>query len=258
NSIACVGSDLQHLAIVGRLVAGVAHDFNNLLTGILLYCDLLQSKADTAGGLSKKAEEIRCAAEQGAGLIRLLMTVGLEDPGEPPSVFFNQVVRELEPLLRHLIGERIQVVMDLAESPAQVEVSGAQAQQIVLNLALNARDAMPKGGVLRFESRCRNFEGTGNGSRIVEFTVRDTGQGMDDQTAARAFDPFFSTKATGRGTGLATVRSIVEAAGGIVCVESSPGQGTRMIVRMPEVARNPQKNQAIDRTGRSTQKQTDE
>src|SRR5206468_13010191 len=94
-------SDLRHLAVVGRLVAGVAHDFNNLLTGILLYCDLLQSKAETAGVLWKKIDEIRAAAERGAALIRHLMTVGREEPAEQSSVCFNQVVRDLEPLPRH-------------------------------------------------------------------------------------------------------------------------------------------------------------
>src|SRR5207249_942846 len=108
--------------------------------------------------------------------------------------------------------------MDLADDPTYVPISVAQAQQIVLNLALNARDSMRQGGVLRLESRSREFEATGRGSRILEFTVSDTGQGMDEQTVAHAFDPFFSTKAAGRGTGLATVRSIVEAAGGIVRV----------------------------------------
>jgi len=108
-------SDLQHLAMVGRLVGGVAHDFNNLLTGILLYCDLLQSKSQTVGVVWEKIDEIRGAAEQGAGLIRQLMTVGRENTGEQPSVNFNQVVRDLEPLLRHLLGKQMQIATDLAE-----------------------------------------------------------------------------------------------------------------------------------------------
>jgi len=256
-------SDLQHLAMIGRLVGGVAHDFNNLLTGILLYCDLLQSKAETAGALWKKMDEIRAAAEQGAALIRQLMTVGREEPVEQLSVCFAQVVRDLEPLLRHLLGEQIRIVMDLAcddlvGDSALVGITSAQAQQIILNLALNARDAMPTGGVLRFQAGFRESEGTSPTGRIFEFIVSDTGLGMNSQTAARAFDPFFSTKASGRGTGLATVRSIVEAAGGIVCAETSPGQGTRMIVRLPEVHRNAQKNQEIDLLGRCTRKQSED
>jgi signal transduction histidine kinase len=251
-------SDLQHLAMIGRLVGGVAHDFNNLLTGILLYCDLLQSNAETAGVLWKKMDEIRAAAEQGAALIRQLMTVGREEPAEQSSVCFNQVVRDLEPLLRHLLGEQIRIVMDLVIDSALVGITSAQAQQIILNLALNARDAMPTGGVLRFHAGFRESEGTSPTGRIFEFIVSDTGLGMNSQTAARAFDPFFSTKASGRGTGLATVRRIVETAGGIVCAETSPGQGTRMIVRLPEVHRNTHKNQEIDLLGRCTRKQSED
>lgn len=228
-------TDLQHLAAIGRLVAGVAHDFNNLLTGILLYCDLLQSKANAAGALWKKTDEIRKAAEQGATLIRQLMTVGRKEPGERPAVSFNQVVLDLDSLLHHLLGERIQIVMELSDPSALVGITSAQAQQIVLNLALNARDAMPNGGTLRFVSRLRELEVSGPHQRVFEFVVSDTGHGMDEQTAAHAFDPFFSTKAAGRGTGLATVRGIVEAAGGLIHADSSSGHGTRMIVRLPEV-----------------------
>jgi signal transduction histidine kinase len=249
-------SDLHYLATIGRLVAGVAHDFNNLLTGILLYCDLMQSKAETAGPLWKKTDEIRRAAEHGAALIRQLMTVGRGEPGEQPSVCFNQAVRDIEPLLRHLLGEQIQIVMDLADESAQVGITSACAQQIIQNLALNARDAMPTGGVLRFESHF--CEGLAAGERVFEFVVSDTGHGMDDQTAVRAFDPFFSTKANGRGTGLATVRSIIEAAGGSICAKSSPHQGTRMMVRLRNIPRDIEKNQAIDLPGRCNRKQSDD
>jgi len=247
-------SDTEYLAMIGRLVAGVAHDFNNLLTGILLYCDLMQSKADNAGPLWKKTDEIRKAAEHGAALIRQLMTIGREELGEQQSVCFNQVVRDMEGLLRHLLGEQIEIAMELADDLAPVGITCASAQQIILNLALNARDAMPTGGVLRFESRWGS-----PGEKFLEFVVTDTGHGMDDHTAARAFDPFFSTKASGRGTGLATVKSIVEAAEGSIGAESS-ARGTRMIVRLPELApelaNDTGKNQAIDLSGRSDPKQS--
>ena len=174
-------SDTQYLAMIGRLVAGVAHDFNNLLTGILLYCDLMQSKADNAGPLWKKTDEIRRAAEHGAALIRQLMTIGREEVGEQPSVCFNQVVRDMEGLLRHLLGEQIEIAMELADDLARVGITCASAQQIILNLALNARDAMPTGGVLRFESRWDS-----PGEKVFEFVVSDTGHGMDDHTAALA------------------------------------------------------------------------
>ena len=136
-------SDLQYFAAIGRLVAGVAHDFNNLLTGILLYCDLLQSKAGTDRALIKKTDEIRHAAEQGAGLIRQLMTVGREQPGEPASVCFDHVLADLEQLLRHLLGEQVAIEIDLRGHTERVGITSAQAQQIILNLAVNARDQCP-------------------------------------------------------------------------------------------------------------------
>jgi two-component system cell cycle sensor histidine kinase/response regulator CckA len=236
-------SDSQHLALIGRLVGGVAHDFNNLLTGILLYCDLMQGKLAPSDPLGQKVDEIRVAAEQGAGLIRQLMSVGREDRDAPRSVAFNDALREMAPLLRHLVGEKVHITMELGEGTGCVSISLAQAQQIVLNLALNARDAMPGGGEVRLKTNSRKFEGTGHGDRILELTVKDCGTGMDTQTASRIFDAFFTTKGPGRGTGmgLTTVRKIVEDAGGVITVGTAPGQGTQITVRLPEIhADNPQ------------------
>ena len=236
-------SDSQHLALIGRLVGGVAHDFNNLLTGILLYCDLIQGKLAASNPLAQKIDEIRVAAEQGAGLIRQLMTVGREEKDAPRSVAFNDALREMAPLLRHLAGENVRIAMELGEGAGWVSMSLAQAQQIVLNLVLNARDAMPGGGEVRLETGSRLFEGTGPGHCIFELTVKDSGTGMDAKTASRMFDPFFTTKAPGHGTGmgLTTVRKIVEDAGGIVTVVTAPSQGTQITVRLPEIdADNPQ------------------
>ena len=249
-------SDLQYFAAIGRLVAGVAHDFNNLLTGILLYCDLLQSKAGADSALIKKTDEIRHAAEQGAALIRQLMTVGREEPSAPASVCFDHVLADLEQLLRHLLGEQIAIEMDLRAQTGRVGITSAQAQQIILNLAINARDAMPAGGVLRIESRFRKLESADG--RIFELIVADTGQGMDAPTTASAFDPFFSTKSSSRGTGLGTVKAIVEAAGGEITLESSPRCGTRVIVHLPEIPQNPETDQALDPIGRSTRRQSED
>jgi signal transduction histidine kinase len=249
-------SDLQYFAAIGRLVAGVAHDFNNLLTGILLYCDLLQSKAGADSALIKKTDEIRHAAQQGAALIRQLMTVGREDPGAPASVCFDHVLADLEQLLRHLLGEQVAIEMDLHGHTGQVGITSAQAQQIILNLAINARDAMPAGGLLRIESRFRKPQPADR--RIFELIVADTGHGMDAPTAARAFDPFFSTKSSSRGTGLATAKAIVEAAAGEITLESSPGRGTRVIVHLPEIPQDPETDQALDPIGRSTRRQSED
>jgi signal transduction histidine kinase len=231
-------SETLHLALMGRLVGGVAHDFNNLLTGILLYCDLLQDKVSGTNPLANRIEEIRHAAEQGAGIIRQLMSLGREDKYATRSTSFKHALLDLKPLLRHLAGENVRVALDLADDAGTVGISLAQAQQIVLNLVLNARDAMPQGGDVHIESRSRAFEGTGPGKRIFEVSVSDTGMGMDAKVAARIFDPFFTTKSPNRGTGmgLTTVRRIVEEAGGIVCVETAMGKGTRMTVRLPEIS----------------------
>jgi two-component system, cell cycle sensor histidine kinase and response regulator CckA len=221
------------------LGGGVAHDFNNLLTGILLCCDLLQSKNDVGEALRRKVSEIRSAAEQGASLVRQLMTVGRDEIAAGHSVCFNRVVWDMEPLLRRLLGESVRITANLVEDSGMVGISLAQAQQIVLNLAVNTRDAMPHGGALRLETRFCEYEGIGPAGRIFEFVATDTGEGMDSQTASRIFDPFFTTKPPTKGTGmgLATVRQIVDDAGGTICVDTRPGGGTRMTVRLPEVNR---------------------
>jgi signal transduction histidine kinase len=229
-----VSPDAAHLEMVGRLVGGVAHDFNNLLTGILLYCDLLKTKLAPANPLALKIEEIRYAAEQGAGLIRQLMTVGREEKDAPRWVSFNHALQEIVPLLRHLAGENIAITMDLAEGAPRVGLSLAEAQQLILNLVLNARDAMRSGGKVCLETRLGTFEGA---NHALEFSVSDSGAGMDAETAAQIFEPFYTTREKGRGTGmgLVTVKRIVQEAGGMILVDTVPGQGTRMTVRLPQI-----------------------
>jgi len=227
-------ADAAHLEMVGRLVGGVAHDFNNLLTGILLYCDLLKTKLTPANPLTLKIEEIRYAAEQGAGLIRQLMTVGREEKDAPRWVSFNHALREIVPLLRHLAGENIAITMDLAEGAPRVGLSLAEAQQLILNLVLNARDAMPGGGKVCLETRLGKLEGA---NHALEFSVSDSGAGMDAEIAARIFEPFYTTREKGRGTGmgLVTVKRIVQEAGGMILVDTVSGKGTRMTVRLPRL-----------------------
>jgi signal transduction histidine kinase len=227
-----------HLALLGRMVGGVAHDFNNLLTGILLYCELLQTKFADANPWGKKLDEIRAAAEQGARLIRQLMSVGRENNAGYGSANLNRAINDLLPLTQHLAGENVRVSAALDHDAGSVGISLAQTEQVILNLVLNARDAMPGGGQITLATCTRECHGTAQESRIVELTVSDSGKGMDTKTASRVFEPFFTTKPAGRGTGLglATVRKIVEEAGGMVCVETELGKGTRIIVRLPQVA----------------------
>jgi signal transduction histidine kinase len=230
------GPEATHLEMLGRLVGGVAHDFNNLLTGILLYCDLVKTKLPVASPLALKIEQIRHAADQGAGLIRQLMTVGREEEGAPRWVSFNHAVQELLPLLRHLVGENVVIRVGLAAGMPRVGLSLAEVQQLILNLVLNARDAMPAGGTVSLVARRRDVGTAGPASSMLEFMVTDSGNGMDAKTAARMFDPFYTTKAAaGTGTGLATVKRITEQAGGTVCVDTIRGRGTRMTVRLPQI-----------------------
>jgi signal transduction histidine kinase len=227
-------AEAAHLEMVGRLVGGVAHDFNNLLTGILLYCDLLKSKLAPANPLALKIEEIRYAAEQGAGLIRQVMTVGREEKDAPRWVSFNHALREIVPLLQHLAGEHITITMDLAVGSPRVGLSLAQAQQLILNLVLNARDAMPAGGSVSLMTRLREL---GDMHHDLEFLVSDSGAGMDPEIAANIFEPFYTTRAPGQGTGLGlvTVKRIIEDAGGRISVDTTLGKGTRMTVRLPQI-----------------------
>ena len=227
-----------HLEMLGRMVGGVAHDFNNLLTAILLHCDLVKTKLPAANPLARRIEEIRHAADQGAGLIRQLMTVGREEKGTPRWVSFNHALQELLPLLRHLAGEHIIISLDLTTGAPRVGLSLAEAQQLILNLVLNARDAMPEGGEVRLTTRQHNLsDGAQSASHTFEFTVTDSGSGMAPETAAHIFEPFYTTKPFGRGTGtgLSTVKGIVVGAGGTIGLDTKPGQGTRVTVRLPQI-----------------------
>jgi two-component system, cell cycle sensor histidine kinase and response regulator CckA len=230
--------EAQNMEAIGRLVSGVAHDFNNLLTGIVLCSDLLLAGLDKESRLRRYAQEIRSAAAHGASLIQQLSTVARPGPTQTTLLSFNDVVADLRNLLARLIGENIQLNTDLSQDLECVEMNSAQARQIVLNLALNARDAMPDGGQLRLMTR-NSVVAPGADqkarSTCIEFEVRDTGIGMDAQTRPRIFEPFFTTKTPGQGTGLglATVLSIVRQHHGTIQIESEPGKGTNVKVRLP-------------------------
>lgn len=236
----------ETLESVGRLAGGVAHDFNNLLTGILLYCDLLLGSLDPADRARKYAEEIRSASLQGAALVRQLLAVARPVPGEAVPLCLNSVIGGMRNLLRCLIGEKLELQCQLDPDLGLVEMIPAQAQQILLNLVLNARDALPSGGQIRLETRnCRLQVLTDPHAsthpaasfRCVLFTVADDGCGMDAETRAHLFEPLFTTKEAGKGTGLgmATVHDIVARMGGLVHVESEPARGTRVTVVLPSV-----------------------
>ncbi|HZR58587.1 MAG TPA: ATP-binding protein [Terriglobales bacterium] len=244
----------QKMEALGRLVSSVAHDFNNLLTGIRLYSDLLSatlnrtdlesSNPERDKRLQQYAEEIRKATDHGSALTQQLMSFVLEQVAKPELLSLNDAILEFRNLLERLIGENIQLVTELASDLEPVKMNGAQVQQLILNLVLNARDAMPNGG--RITMATRNYSEymvDSNDLKVIErgfleFSVADTGSGMDSKTRARIFEPFYTTKPPGKGSGLglATVRKIVTQHGGTIQVESELGKGTRIIIHLPRFA----------------------
>jgi signal transduction histidine kinase len=233
---------LERLEALGRLTGGVAHDFNNLLTGVLLYCDLLLANLDPEAVAHRYAEEIRKAGLETSALVRQLLSVA--KPAHTSSVqslSLNEIAEGMRSFLERVVGENIKLNLHLDSNLGAVRMDPAKAHQILLNLVLNARDAMPRGGQITIEtSDCKlqmlaDSDPSGKSSfRCALFVVADNGEGMDTNTRAHLFEPFFTTKAgQGTGLGLATIRDIVSSHGGLIHVESSPGCGTRVTVLLP-------------------------
>lgn len=237
--------EAQTFEAVGRLVGGVAHDFNNLLTGIMLYCDLLIGELENDSRPQRHVQEMRMAGEHGTALVQQLLAV-VHPQAEEPRVFaVNDVVTGIEALLTRLTGENIVLNTALAADLGTVRMDPAQVQQILMNLVLNARDAMPDGGEITLATR--NFTDHLLGS-WVELSVTDNGGGMDAETLNRAFEPFFTTKKPGRGNGLglATARRLARQAGGNIIAESELGKGTRICVRLPRVQPDVPSNSKVE------------
>jgi signal transduction histidine kinase len=229
---------------IGRLAGGVVHDFNNVLLVVGGYADLIARRTDDAEIL-EAATALRSAAERAAGLTRQLAAVSRRQTLDPEPLRMNDVVRGLLPLLAQLLGADVAVDLALGDEMPSVLADAAQLEQVVLNLAINARDAMPAGGRLRIETGVRWFSGVLADGRLdlkpgryAVLQVTDTGTGMDGSTMARIFEPFFTTKPEGQGTGLglATVYGIVKQSGGDVWVYSELGCGTVFKVYLPAVA----------------------
>jgi two-component system cell cycle sensor histidine kinase/response regulator CckA len=231
----------QRWEAVGRLTGGVVHDFNNLLTGVMLYCDLLLSSLDHQDRRRRYAEEIRGAIIQASGLVQQLLVFARPEPAQLRTLSLNQVAASMQDLLTRLIGEHITLDLRLDPQLGMVKIDPAQAQQILLNLVLNARDALPEGGRITVQTSNCKFQPLDGQARsagnfpCVLLVVADNGRGMDAKTRKRLFEPFFTTKSSGKGTGLGltTVRSIVTTNRGLIHLESEPGHGTRVMILLP-------------------------
>jgi len=236
----------QKLEAIGRLAGGVAHDFNNLLTVIRGYCDILQSELPADGPGPELVGEIRRAQERAAALTRQLLAFSRKQVLAPRVLDLNGVVADVEKMLRRLIGEDVNLTLRLALDLGAVFADPGQVEQVLLNLAVNARDAMPRGGGLTIETR--NGDGPG---RSVVLAVSDTGCGMSEDVKAHLFEPFFTTKEVGKGTGLglAVVHGIVEQSGGRIEVDTAPGCGTTFRILLPRVELPTRLNGEADRAG---------
>ena len=234
----------QKMEAVGRLAGGVAHDFNNLLTAISGYSDLLLHRLPEYSTLRRDVEEIRKAGDRAAALTHQLLAFSRRQVLQPKVLDLNAVVRNMEPMLRRMVGAGIALSAELSPSLPRVKVDPGQIEQVIVNLARNARDAMPDGGRLTIATADAELSpayaaahpGVRPGPHVL-LSVADTGHGMDDETQSHLFEPFFTTKERGKGTGLdmATVYGIVQQSGGHIRVNSAAGRGSTFLIYLPRV-----------------------
>jgi len=239
----------QKMEAVGQLAGGVAHDFNNILTAIVGYTDLLAADFSPNSRELEDLEEIRKAARRAAALTRQLLSFSRKQMLEPRIIDLNGVVTNLEKMLRSLISENIELKTALATGLGAARADPNQIEQVIMNLAINARDAMPDGGTLTIETGNATLDENYAARHVsvvpgayVMLAVTDTGCGMNEETKARMFEPFFTTKPPGRGTGLglSTVYGIVKQSGGNIWLYSEPGRGTTFKIYLPTVAALPE------------------
>lgn len=251
----------QKMEAVGRLAGGIAHDFNNLLMVIQGYADLLAERLAENDPLRRNAEQIQTASQRATSLTRQLLAFSRKQMLAPKILNIQSVVAEMEKILRRLIGEDVQLDTSGAADLGLVKADRSQIEQVILNLAVNARDAMPNGGRLTIETAnveldapCSHPPAVLAPGKYVMLAVTDNGCGMDAETQAHIFEPFFTTKEKGKGTGLglATVYGIVKQSGGYVWVYSEPGRGTSFKVYLPRIedekSRQPRDLEPLART----------
>jgi signal transduction histidine kinase len=245
----------QKMEAVGRLAGGLAHDFNNFLGAINGYCQTMLNTLDRADPTRAWLEEIKKAGDQAASLMRELLVFSRQQVLVPQILDLNEVVAGVENMLRHLIGDGVDLVTLRGPALWQVKADPARIKQVIVNLAVNARDAMPEGGRLTIETSNVELDGASRQrlpavtpGQYVMLAVSDTGIGMDAETRAHVFEPFFTTKQEGKGTGLglAMVYGTVKQSGGAVWVDSGPGQGAMFTIYLPRVEEGPATPDGVD------------
>ncbi len=236
--------DSQKMEAVGRLVGGIAHDFNNLLTAMMIYCGLLSTSLGKAHRLHGHVDQIRQAGERGANLVAQLLALTKQQVLEPRIITISAVVEEMRDMLQRVIGEDVVLLTSCSADLRSTRVDAAQLEQVILNMAINARDAMPNGGQLSIESSNLELDDESAAQHqlptgpYVQLRIADTGHGMDEKTMARIFDPFFTTKGQGKGTGLglSTAYGIIKQHGGNISVVSEVGEGSAFTVLLPSLS----------------------
>ncbi len=223
----------QKLEAVGRLAGGIAHDFNNVLTVIQSYAEVLSFELEERGQGREEVDAIRAAADRAAALARQLLAFARRDVIIPRDVNLREVILGMQLILRRLVPPNVELTLDLSDAPLVARIDAGQLEQVVMNLAINAVDAMPEGGRLRIQTRPGTPDESGRETALLE--VADNGTGMTPEVLERLFEPFFTTKPAGRGTGLglATTYTIIHEAGGRIEVTSEVGKGSVFLVTLP-------------------------
>ncbi len=234
----------QKMEAIGILTGGIAHDFNNLITAVRGCADLVLQSLDTSNPLYREVKEIQLASQKAAGLTRQMLIFSRKHPVKFEFLNLNQLVEDMLKMLHHMIGEDIEIYTNLEPDLWTITADQSTLEQVIMNLAVNARDAMPDCGKLIIrtdnielnEEMCRSMPESKPGI-YVRLTITDTGTGMDEKTLQRIYEPFFSTKRKGKGTGLglSVVYGIVKEHKGWICIESQPGQGTTFEIFTPAI-----------------------
>lgn len=225
----------QKMEAIGRLAGGIAHDFNNLLTVVSCNTELALEQLDEGHAAREELDGVRAASRRGAELTRQLLAFSRKQVLQPELVELNQVVRETAAMLHRLLEENVRLDVETSPGSVRVVADRGQIAQVILNLVINARDAMPEGGVIRVATAVESRDDGGTSRDVALLTVEDNGMGMSAETQERIFEPFFTTKDTGKGTGLglSTVYGIVRQSGGTIAVRSAPGEGTTFTLALP-------------------------